>query len=89
MEAYARDWLGESETLRLLNQTHLQSPTTKEMHRYGPYRSPAEPQLSHSFARLHPPNFHVGTPSTIIILLLGHAFNFNDRRWSWVSAYLL
>ncbi|XP_027914307.1 floral homeotic protein APETALA 2-like isoform X2 [Vigna unguiculata] len=58
MEAYARDWLGESETLRLLSQTHLQSPTTKEMHRYGPYRSPAEPQLSHNFARLHPPIFH-------------------------------
>ncbi|XP_014520981.1 AP2-like ethylene-responsive transcription factor TOE3 isoform X1 [Vigna radiata var. radiata] len=64
MEAYARDWLGESETLRLLNQTHLQSPTTKEMHRYGPYRSPAEPQLSHSFARLHPPNFHVPSSSS-------------------------
>jgi len=65
MEAYSRDGLGESETLRLLSQTHLQSPTTKEVHRYGPYRSPAEPQMPHNFAHLHPPDFHVGTPSLI------------------------
>uniref|UniRef100_K7K4M8 AP2/ERF domain-containing protein n=1 Tax=Glycine max TaxID=3847 RepID=K7K4M8_SOYBN len=61
MEAYGQ---GESETLRLLSQTHLQSPTTKEMHRYGPYRSPAEPQMPHNFAHhLHQPSFHVGTSS--------------------------
>lgn len=61
MEAYGQ---GESETLRLLSQTHLQSPTNKEMHRYGPYRSPAEPQMPHNFAHhLHQPSFHVGTSS--------------------------
>ncbi|KAK7406523.1 hypothetical protein VNO78_08150 [Psophocarpus tetragonolobus] len=60
MEGYARDGHGESESLRLLSQTHLQSPSTKEMHRYGPYRSPAEP---HNFARLQPPNFHVPSSS--------------------------
>ncbi|KAK7367557.1 hypothetical protein VNO80_09571 [Phaseolus coccineus] len=63
MEGYARDGLGESETLRLLSQTHLQSPTTKEMLRYGPYRSPAESQMPHNFAHLHLPNFHVPSSS--------------------------
>ncbi|KAG5061202.1 hypothetical protein AAZX31_01G175400 [Glycine max] len=62
MEAYGQ---GESETLRLLSQTHLQSPTTKEMHRYGPYRSPAEPQMPHNFAHhLHQPSFHVPSSSS-------------------------
>ncbi|KAL9327644.1 hypothetical protein ACSQ67_002647 [Phaseolus vulgaris] len=63
MEGYARDGFGESETLRLLSQTHLQSPTAKEMHRYGPYRSPAETQMPHNFAHLHLPNFHVPSSS--------------------------
>jgi AP2-like factor (euAP2 lineage) len=64
MEAYVRDGYGENETLRMLSQTHLQSPVTNEMHRYGPYRSPVEhhhPQMLHSFQHLHPSNFHVGT----------------------------
>ncbi|TKY70594.1 Floral homeotic protein APETALA 2 [Spatholobus suberectus] len=60
MEAYGH---GESEALRQLSQTHLQSPATKEMHRYGPYRSHAEPQVPHNFAHLHPPNFHVPSSS--------------------------
>ncbi|KAG4973210.1 hypothetical protein JHK82_030146 [Glycine max] len=62
IEAYGH---GESETLRLLSQTHLQSPTNKEMHRYGPYRSPAEPQKPHNFAHhLHQPSFHVPSSSS-------------------------
>ncbi|XP_020218153.1 floral homeotic protein APETALA 2 isoform X2 [Cajanus cajan] len=63
MEAYAREGQGESEALRMLSQTHLQSPSTKEMHRYGPYRSPAEAQMPHNFAHLHPPSFHVPSSS--------------------------
>lgn len=64
MEGYVRDGYGESEALRLLSQTHLQSPVTNDMHRYGPYRSPVEqqhPQMLHSFPHLHPSNFQVGT----------------------------
>ncbi|KAL2348375.1 hypothetical protein Fmac_002375 [Flemingia macrophylla] len=64
MEGYAREAHGESEALRMLSQTHLQSPSTKEMHRYGPYRSPAEAQMPHNFAHLHPPNFHVPSSSS-------------------------
>ncbi|XP_061340953.1 floral homeotic protein APETALA 2-like isoform X2 [Gastrolobium bilobum] len=66
MEAHAspRDGHGESEALRLLSQTHLQSPASNEMHRYGPYRSPGEPQRLHNFAHLHLPNFHVPSSSS-------------------------
>ncbi|KAK7309197.1 hypothetical protein RJT34_05736 [Clitoria ternatea] len=63
MEAYLRDGHGESETLRLLSQTHLQSPATNEMHRYGPYRSFGEPQIPRNYAHLHHPNFHVPSSS--------------------------
>ncbi|KAK7307644.1 hypothetical protein VNO77_40888 [Canavalia gladiata] len=64
MEAYARDGRRENEALRLLSQTHLQSPPTNETHRYGPYRSPAEPQMPHNFAHLQPPNIHVPSSSS-------------------------
>ncbi|GAU26048.1 hypothetical protein TSUD_225100 [Trifolium subterraneum] len=67
MEAYVRDGYGENEALRMLSQTHLQSPVTNEMHRYGPYRSPVEqhhPQMLHSFQHLHPSNFHVSSSSS-------------------------
>ncbi|XP_050906792.1 floral homeotic protein APETALA 2 isoform X1 [Lathyrus oleraceus] len=67
MEGYVRDGYGESEALRLLSQTHLQSPVTNDMHRYGPYRSPVEqqhPQMLHSFPHLHPSNFQVSSSSS-------------------------
>ncbi|CAJ2646156.1 floral homeotic protein APETALA 2 isoform X2 [Trifolium pratense] len=67
MEAYVRDGYGENEALRMLSQTHLQSPVTNEMHRYGPYRSPVEhhhPQMLRSFQHLHPSNFHVSSSSS-------------------------
>ncbi|KAI4314985.1 hypothetical protein L6164_027839 [Bauhinia variegata] len=59
MEARGGDGHGENETLRLLNQTHLQSAASNEMQRYGPYRTSVEPQMLHNFApHLHSPNFH-------------------------------
>ncbi|XP_004511904.1 floral homeotic protein APETALA 2-like isoform X3 [Cicer arietinum] len=65
-----RDGYGESEALRMLSQTHLQSPTAAtntEMHRYGTlYRSPVEQhhQMLHTFPHLHPSNFHVSSSSS-------------------------
>ncbi|XP_057449543.1 floral homeotic protein APETALA 2-like [Lotus japonicus] len=63
MEGYVNGH-GESEASWLLSQTHLQSPPTNAIHRYGPYRSPGEPQFLHNFAHLHPQNFHVPSSSS-------------------------
>ncbi|KAG5028741.1 hypothetical protein AAZX31_05G085700 [Glycine max] len=59
-DTHGRDVHGESETLRMLSQTHLHSPAFNEMQqRYGPYRSPGgESQMLQNFAHIHPPNFH-------------------------------
>lgn len=74
-DTHGRDVHGESETLRMLSQTHLHSPAFNEMQqRYGPYRSPGgESQMLQNFAHIHPPNFHVGTSS--INFTLAHTLN--------------
>nr|KYP44918.1 Floral homeotic protein APETALA 2 [Cajanus cajan] len=63
-DAHGRDVHGESEALRMLSQTHLHSPASNEMQRYGPYRSPGgESQMLQNFAHIHPPNFHFPSSS--------------------------
>ncbi|KAL1333181.1 hypothetical protein HN51_061930 [Arachis hypogaea] len=68
MEAHGgRDLHGESEALRMLSQTHIHSTTcsaSNETQRYGPYRSPGEPQMLHNFAHLQPPNFYFSSSSS-------------------------
>lgn len=59
------DGHGESEALRLVGQTQLQSPAPREMQRYGACRTSREPQMLHSFApsHLHPPSFQFPSSS--------------------------
>ncbi|XP_054810651.1 floral homeotic protein APETALA 2-like isoform X2 [Prosopis cineraria] len=59
MESHRRNVHGESETLRLLSQTHLQSPATDETQRYGPYKSPGQPQILNHFPHFHHPNYRI------------------------------
>ncbi|KAH1118814.1 hypothetical protein GLYMA_17G170300v4 [Glycine max] len=64
-DSHGRDVHGESETLRMLSQTHLHSPASNEMQlRYGPYKSHGgESQMLQNFAHIHPPNFHFPSSS--------------------------
>ncbi|KAK7346974.1 hypothetical protein VNO80_21498 [Phaseolus coccineus] len=64
-DTHGRDVHGESEALRMLSQTHLHSPASSEMQRYGPYRSPGgeSQQMLQNFAPIHPPNFHFPSSS--------------------------
>ncbi|XP_027360835.1 floral homeotic protein APETALA 2 isoform X2 [Abrus precatorius] len=90
MEAYARDGQGESEALRLLSQTRLHSPPTNEMHRYGPYRSPAEPpQMPQNFVNLHPPNFHVSSSSNGGRIGSDLSLSMSEQQWQPGPPHLL
>ncbi|KAI3808559.1 hypothetical protein L1987_24512 [Smallanthus sonchifolius] len=49
-EGGRREGYSEVETIRLLSQTHLQSPSTyNEVHSYGHFMRPTDPAMLHSF----------------------------------------
>ncbi|KAA8547120.1 hypothetical protein F0562_003550 [Nyssa sinensis] len=52
IDAHRRAGFHETETMQLLSQTHLQSPSSlkaNEMHRYGQFVKAGEPQMFHMF----------------------------------------
>ena len=66
---------GESETLRFVSQTHLQPPSSDESHRYGPYKTSAQPQILHHFPNFHHPNYRVRI-SLLVLYKLASLFLF-------------
>uniref|UniRef100_A0A5B6ZKX6 Putative transcription factor APETALA2 isoform X1 n=1 Tax=Davidia involucrata TaxID=16924 RepID=A0A5B6ZKX6_DAVIN len=68
IDARRRDGFNETETMQLLSQTHLQSPSSlkaNEMHRYGQFVKAGEPQMLHMFpAQLSSSNFQIQFPSS-------------------------
>uniref|UniRef100_A0A5B6ZJT0 Putative transcription factor APETALA2 n=1 Tax=Davidia involucrata TaxID=16924 RepID=A0A5B6ZJT0_DAVIN len=63
------DGFNETETMQLLSQTHIQSPSslkaTNETHRYGQFMKAGEPQVLHMFPpQLRSSNFQIQFPSS-------------------------
>lgn len=84
-DAHRRDGYSESETMQLLSQTHLQSPSCNEMPRYGQFRRPEETQMLHNFAAHlnSAPMYQVQYPSSSIGGRIGGdlSLSVNDQQW--------
>lgn len=65
-DVHRRDGFSETETMQLLSRTHLQSPSSNEMQRYGQFRRPGDTQMLQSFPQhlIQSPNYHFQFPSS-------------------------
>ncbi|XP_022843350.1 floral homeotic protein APETALA 2-like [Olea europaea var. sylvestris] len=93
-----RDGYNETDTLRLLSQTHIHSPsslTANEMHQYGQFTKGHDPRFLQMFAPFGSQNFQIQYPSSSNVGGGGTTGNggeispsTNDQQWQTYSPQL-
>ncbi|KAJ7952833.1 Floral homeotic protein APETALA 2 [Quillaja saponaria] len=82
--APGRNGYNETETVRLLSHTHLQSPASTEMQRYGQYRRSGDQQILHNLPpQIQSPNYHMQFSSSSNGGRIGNdlSLSITDRQW--------